>query len=526
VIGWGANAVNAAMKNRATQKDATLALFVESAVDRALFLLDSDGLIMTWNRGAEILTGWSEDEIVNRSGEILYPASDIAARKPAADLTLAAAGPGTHETAWRLRKDGTEYLADVTITALRDEDGALRGYGQTLLDITARRAAETALERSALHLRSILATVPDPMVVIDVRGTIMSFSAAAERLFDFTEAEVTGRNVSMLMPSPDRQRHDSYLAHYLETGEKKVIGMGRIVVGRRRDGTDFPMELSVGEAQSDGHRIFTGFIRDLTDKQRAEFRLQELQSELIHVSRLSAMGTMASTLAHELNQPLTAIANYLEASRELLDRLEVGSELKAMLREAITESTTEALRAGTIVRRMRDFVARGDVEKRVEHLPSLIEESSRLALIGATERGIQASYALDPDINDVLVDRVQIQQVLLNLVRNAVEAMAAVERRELLITTASDPRGMVRISVRDTGPGIDPTLAPHLFEAFATTKESGMGLGLSICRTIVEAHGGRIWAEAAPETGTIFHFTIMGGEIEEGHDRKADHLPR
>jgi two-component system sensor kinase FixL len=475
VIGWGADALDVAMKNRATQKEATLALFVESAVDRALFLLDSDGLIMTWNRGAEILTGWSESEIVNRSGEILYPAADIAADKPAADLALAAAGPGTHDTAWRVRKDGTEYLADVTITALRDDDGTLRGYGQTLLDITERKAAETALERSALHLRSILATVPDPMVVIDVRGTIMSFSAAAERLFDFT---------------------------------------------------DFPMALSVGEAQSDGHRIFTGFIRDLTDKQRAEFRLQELQSELIHVSRLSAMGTMASTLAHELNQPLTAIANYLEASRELLDRLEAGGTTKAMLREAVTESTAEALRAGTIVRRMRDFVARGDVEKRVEHLPKLIEESSRLALIGAVERGIQAHYALDPEINEVLVDRVQIQQVLLNLVRNAVEALALVDEREIFITTASDSRGMVRISVRDTGPGIDPTLAPHLFEAFATTKESGMGLGLSICRTIVEAHGGRIWAEPAPGTGTVFHFTIMGGEIEEGHERKSDHLPR
>jgi len=503
------------MKNLATQKEATLALFVESATDRALFLLDTDGLIMTWNRGAEILTGWRESDVCDRSGALLYPPADIAAGKPAADLALAAAGSGTHEVTWRVRKDGTEFLADVTITALRDDDGRLHGYGQTVRDVTARKAAETALERSALHLRSILATVPDPMVVIDVRGTIMSFSAAAERLFDYTEAEVTGRNVSMLMPSPDRQRHDGYLANYLGTGEKKIIGKGRIVVGRRRDGTDFPMELSVGEAQSDGHRIFTGFIRDLTDKQRAEFKLQELQSELIHVSRLSAMGTMASTLAHELNQPLTAIANYLEACRELLDRLEAGGELKAMLREAVTESTKEALRAGAIVRRMRDFVARGDVEKRVEHLPTLIEESSRLALIGAAERGIHVSYALDPAIDDVLVDRVQIQQVLLNLLRNAVEALATVERREICIATAGDARGMVRVSVRDTGPGIDPTLAPHLFEAFATTKESGMGLGLSICRTIVEAHGGRIWAEAAPDMGTIFHFIIMGGDVEE-----------
>ena len=510
------------MKSRTTQQAATLALFVESAIDRALFLLDANGAIMTWNRGAELLTGWDGADVAGKSGAILYPAADIAADKPTNDLLRAEANVSTHEEAWRVRKDGTEYLADVTTTALFGPDRELRGYGQSLFDITDRKAAETALERSALHLRSILATVPDPMVVIDVRGTIMSFSATAEQLFGYSEAEVTGRNVSMLMPSPDRQRHDSYLSRYLATGERKVIGMGRIVVGRRRDGTDFPMELSVGEVQSDGHRIFTGFIRDLTDKQRAEFRLQELQSELIHVSRLSAMGTMASTLAHELNQPLTAIANYLEAGREMLDQYQNSEEVKAMLREAVTESTKEALRAGTIVRRMRDFVARGDVDKRIENLPTLIEEASRLALIGATERGITAEYALDPDIDDVLVDRVQIQQVLVNLVRNAVEAMADVPRREIMIGTTADVRGMVRVSVKDTGPGIDPALAPHLFEAFATTKESGMGLGLSICRTIVEAHGGRIWVEPRPDGGTIFNFTIMRGSIEEGGDGKAD----
>ncbi|KRC78240.1 PAS domain S-box protein [Sphingomonas sp. Root241] len=503
-----------------------LAHFVASTEGRALFLADVDGSILTWNRGAALLTGWDDDEIIGQPVTMLYPPADVAAKKPSADLGRAAAGQTVHEEAWRVRKGGSEYLADVTTTCLRDVDGALCGYGLILVDATERKAAEVALARSALHLRSILATVPDPMIVIDHRGVILSFSAAAERLFGFSEADVIGSNVSMLMPSPDRDRHDTYLERYLTTGERRVIGMGRIVVGRRRDGTDFPMELSVGDVQSDGHRIFTGFIRDLTEKQRAELRLQELQSELIHVSRLSAMGTMASTLAHELNQPLTAIANYLEASRKLLERPERNEAIESMFVEAIAESAKEALRAGTIVRRLRDFVSRGDVEKHVEELPNLIDEASRLALIGARERGIEANYALDPKADAVLVDRVQIQQVLVNLVRNAVEAMSASPVRQIVIATKADRRGMVRISVADTGPGLAPEVDAQLFEAFTSTKERGMGLGLSICRTIVEAHGGRIWAEPRSGGGTIFNFTIMAAGGEEADDARTSHPPR
>ena len=242
-----------------------LAHFVASTESRALFLADIDGLILTWNRGAALLTGWEADEIIGRPVATLYPLADVAANKPSADLLRAAAGQTLHEEGWRVRKGGSEYLADVTTAALRDADGALCGYGLILVDATERKAAEVALARNALHLRSILATVPDPMIVIDHRGVILSFSAAAERLFGFSEDEVVGSNVSMLMPSPDRERHDSYLERYLVTGERRVIGMGRIVVGRRRDGTDFPMELSVGDVQSEEHRIFTGFIRDLTE---------------------------------------------------------------------------------------------------------------------------------------------------------------------------------------------------------------------------------------------------------------------
>ena len=494
--------------------DADFLLFTRSATDRALLLTDADGIVTAWTPGAEVVTGWSEAAIVGKPIDVLYAEREAAEGRPAQDRAAAAAGGVLSVEGWHVRRDLSEFFAEATFVPLRGDDGVLRGFGVSIVDITARKAAERALAQSELHVRSILATVPDAMVVIDERGHILSFSAAAERLFGYSEAELVGRNIRLLMPPNDAGRHDDYIRHYLDTGERRIIGIGRIVVGRRRDGSDFPMELAVGEARGDGHRLFTGFIRDLTDQQRAELRLKELQSELIHVSRVSAMGTMASTLAHELNQPLTAIANYLEAARDLIDQTDVPD--LALLREAVEESASEALRAGRIVRRLRDFVARGEVEQTVEDLPRLIEEAARLALIGARERGLRAFFELDPAATRVLVDRVQIQQVLVNLLRNAVEVLTDRAVRDITVTTTRESARLVRVSVADTGPGIAPGVA--LFQAFSSSKEGGMGLGLSICRTIVEAHGGRIWAEPRPGGGTIFAFTIPSADIEDDDD--------
>jgi two-component system sensor kinase FixL len=498
----------------ATAED--LALFVESATDRAVLLADSQGRVTAWLKGAEALIGWTAEEIGGQSVDRLYPMGDIAKGLPALERATAADNGPYRVEGWRVRKDGSEFAAEATTIALRDPDGGVRGFGMSIIDITARKAAEQALAHSELHVRSILATVPSAMVVIDQVGTMLSFSAAAEKLFGYAEAEVIGRNVKMLMPNPDHDRHDQYLSRYRATGERRIIGIPRIIVAQRRDGTQFPMELSVGEASSEGRRIFTGFIRDLSEEQRAEFKLKELQSELIHVARVSAMGTMASTLAHELNQPLTAIANYTHAAHDLLER--AGDPPIELLKEAVSEAAKEALRAGHIVRRLRDFVARGEVEQRVENLPEMIDEASRLALMGAREHSVRAVFEIDPEIEKVVADRVQIQQVIVNLLRNAVDAIGDRDLREITVSTARDPHGMVRISVADTGGGIAAEVQEQLFEAFASTKEQGMGLGLSICRTIVEAHGGRIWAESRKGGGTVFQFTIMSadeGEIDD-----------
>jgi two-component system sensor kinase FixL len=381
--------------------------------------------------------------------------------------------------------------------------------------IQAATSTREALAREA-HLASILETIPEAMIVIDEAGLVQSLSSAAERLFGYTAPEVIGKNVKMLMPSPYRENHDGYLARYLRTGERRIIGIGRLVVGERKDGSTFPMELAVGEMRSEGRHFFTGFIRDITQRQASEARLQELQSELVHMSRLTAMGQMASALAHELNQPLLAIVGYMKGSRRLL---ESGAEDRAgLLRDALDKAGDQALRAGQIIRRLREFVGRGDSERRIESVKKLIEEASALALVGTKDQGVRVRFQFDPAIDLVLVDKVQIQQVLLNLLRNAVEAMEASQRRELVVSTAAHDDDMIAISVSDTGSGIAPEMASQLFQPFITSKADGMGVGLSICRTIVEAHGGRIMVEPNPAGGMIFRFTLQVPTEEEPSD--------
>lgn len=360
------------------------------------------------------------------------------------------------------------------------------------------------------HLRSILATVPDAMIVIDEQGTILSFSAAAEKMFGFKEAEVVDENISMLMPSPDRERHDGYLANYRKTGERKIIGIGRVTTARHRDGFTFPIELSIGEALLGDKRIFTGFIHDITQRQQTELRLQDLQSELAHIGRVNEMSTLASSLAHELNQPLTAVASYCETARDLLASPPDPDTL-VMLREALDDAAQQAIRAGQIVRRLRDFVSNGETDRKVESLPRLMTEANALALIGSREHGIDVQLHFNPKAEQVFVDRIQIQQVLVNLIRNAIDAMIEGPVRSLSIRTDLEPGQFVRISIEDSGSGISEAVAAQLFQPFVTSKRSGMGIGLSICRTIVETHGGRIWFEPAPDSGTIFHFTLPAG---------------
>jgi two-component system sensor kinase FixL len=388
--------------------------------------------------------------------------------------------------------------------------------GQGLLGtMRDRSAALIELETQEAHLQSILATIPDAMVVIDEAGIMRSFSATAESLFGWSAAEAIGRNVSQLMPASYARAHDSQLHRYLATGERRIIGIGRVVVGERKDGSTFPMELSVGEDNTAGNRIFTGFIRDLSERQETERRLQDLQAEFIHVARLTTLGEMASALAHELNQPLSAAANFINGSSRLL--AETPPKLDR-LKPALEQANDQLLRAGQIIRRLRDFVSKRETERRPENLRQLLEEAGALAMVGAKDIGVRLSYDLAPDLDRVLVDKVQIQQIVLNLMRNGIDAMEGFPKREMKVSARQAGDQTIEVSVSDTGPGVSPSVADQLFQPFVTTKADGMGVGLSISRTIAEAHGGRIWVESRPGEGATFRFTLRSvadGELAD-----------
>ena len=414
----------------------------------------------------------------------------------------------------RRGEDGEYRWFTARAEPVKNEEGTVIQWVGIALDIHERKQAEERLRRSEAHLNSILNTVPDAMVVINEQGLIQSFSAAAVTMFGYEPEEIVGTNIKFLMPPPYREQHDANLRRYRETGRGNIIGTGRVVVAQRKDGSTFPIELQVGEMVSGNERFYTGFIRDLTERHEAEGRMQQLQSEIIHMSRMTALGEMASTLAHEINQPLTAISTYLKGSRRILERMD-GPEV-ATLRGAVNEAAEQALRAGEVIRHLRDFVSRGESEREIQSLRRLIEEACALALVGAKEKSVHVMFDFPTGNPVVLVDRIQIQQVLLNLIRNAIEAMQDVDRRDLIVGAVDIPgEQTIEIFVSDTGRGIRPEIREKLFHPFNTSKHNGMGVGLSICRTIVESHGGKIWAEANPNGGTTFRLTLrLVDEVE------------
>jgi two-component system, LuxR family, sensor kinase FixL len=366
--------------------------------------------------------------------------------------------------------------------------------------------AQGQLAEREAHLKSILDTVLDATVLIDAHGIIQSFNVSAVRQFGYTSDEVVGSNVSVLMPTPYREQHDGNLSRYLATGEKRIIGVDRVVVGRRKDGSTFPMKLAVGEMRTAGGIYFTGFIRDLTEREQSQAMLDQARSELARLARLNELGEMASTLAHELNQPLSAIANYVQGCRRMLEKLD--DEHAGRMRGALEEAAKQALRAGDIIRHLREFVTRGETEKQPEDVKVLVEEAGALALVGSHERGIRSVFDFTSADSTVIADRIQIQQVLINLMRNAMEAMRDSPVRVLTVSTRAVGVDRMEVQVSDTGPGISDEIAPKLFQPFVTSKASGMGVGLSISKRIIESHGGELTVRRNDAGGATFTFTL------------------
>ena len=486
------------------ESEGRLDAVIQTAVD-GIILIDGRGTVQVFNRACETLFGYAASEVVGQNVKMLMP-QPYQAEHDAYIANYRRTGVrkiiGIGREVTGLRKDGTTFPMELSVgEATRGDDPTFVGI---IRDITDRKRIET-------RLRAIIETLTDAVVIIDEHGLIQLFSPVAERLFGYAPHEVIGQNVSCLMPSPYRERHDGYLDHYRRTGEKRIIGIGRVVVGQRKDHTTFPMELAVGEMRLEDERAFVGFVRDITERQGTERRLQELQSELLHSSRISTMGQMASALAHELNQPLTAVINYAQAGRRLIG---AGGN-PATLSEVLDKAVTQAERAGKIIRRLRDFLERGETERRLEDINKVVEEAIALALVGAKDSGVKVRFAMANVLPPVMIDKIQIQQVVVNLVRNGIEAMEHAERREMTIDTTRNADGDVETVVIDSGPGLPPEVEAQLFQPFVSTKRTGMGLGLSICRTIVEAHGGRLSAGANPAGGAMFRFTLPAAEDED-----------
>lgn len=375
---------------------------------------------------------------------------------------------------------------------------------------------ETPGERDAL-LRSIIETSPDGLITIDEQARILSFNPAAEMMFGYQADEVLGRNINCLMPPPYREAHDGYIERYLKTGERRIIGIGREVMAQKKNGDVFPIDLAIGEVVLADCRHFAGFIRDVSARHAAEQSVNELGSELLHVSRLSELGEMASALAHELNQPLTAIINYLEACQRLLDRPDDagGEQTKGLMKKA----SDQAYRAGRIIQQLRKFIAKGETEHRLESINPVIREAVELAMMGSQKQLVALAFELQADLPETMIDRVQIQQVLMNLVRNSMEALFEVDDRALTVRTSGAIGEAVQIDIIDTGPGLPKEVTERLFQPFVTTKPDGIGIGLSICKTIIDAHGGKLWATANPEGGTAFHISLPTNRSDQkAHD--------
>ena len=343
---------------------------------------------------------------------------------------------------------------------------------------------------SDAQLLSVLDTAADGIIIIDEQGIILTYNKACERLFGYSAADMIGRNVNAIMPTDVARGHDGYIKNYRETGQRKIIGIGREVRGQHRDGTAIPVHLSVGEAKTSSGRQFIGILRDLRARNESEQRLNQLQANLVRMARVSAIDEMGAALAHELNQPLTALMLYLQAVERACAKHSAANPMPPGVLGILEKAVREAERAGSIIQRMRQFVEKRDPVRRIVDLNPLIEDAIELTLLGSAP-GTRIDRAFETDLPKLLLDPVQIQQVVVNLVRNGLEAVKQCERQVVTVSTRKTDTG-VAMTVEDSGPGIRAEAMSELFKPFSSSKSRGLGLGLAISRTIALNHRGEL----------------------------------
>ncbi len=369
-------------------------------------------------------------------------------------------------------------------------------------------------------LLSVLDTAVDAIIIIDDQARILVYNQACERLFGYKATEALGQNVRLIMPDEFARHHDRYISDYLSTGKRKIIGVGREVRAQHRDDSVFPVNLSVGEAVTSAGRRFIGIIHDLRQRREREERVNQLQADMVHMARVSTMDEMGAALAHELNQPLTALMLYLQAVERACERSDSGHAIPENVLAVLHKAVREAERAGNIIQRMRQFVEKRDPQRRLVDVNPLIMDAVELTKFGTRPGATSINCNLESDLPQVLVDPVQIQQILVNLTRNALEAVKGRPKPEVLITARRAAKG-VAIQVEDNGPGIQEDAMQDLFKTFASSKSGGLGLGLAISKTIAQSHGGTIEVDPGGR-GRGARFTLTLPLTAPGAESHAD----
>ena len=468
-----------------------------------------DGRIVFWGQGAESLYGWPAAAAIGADAHALL-ATEFSVPRARIEAILQDAGVWRGEIRQRTR-DGRHLDIAAHWALLRDGAGAPSAVLELGADITAHRLAAAELAR----LTAMIEACEDAIVARDCDGRVISWNRAAERMSGYSAAEMLGRPVDPVVPA-ELATDEARLLARVHGGER----IERYETTRlRRDGTRVPLSVSLAPIYGNDGRVIgsVSIARDISSRLSGQKALRETRAELVHLSRLSELGQIASALAHEINQPLTAIGNYVSGARRLLAAGNTAAALTAL--ERVSE---QAERGAQIVQRLRDFMRKRAIEMRAEDLPGVIDEACTLALIGVRDRPVRLIRRLDPTARVAVLDRVQIEQVLFNLMRNAIEAMAGAPVQELTVATCPTDDGKVAVSVADTGPGLPEEVRRRLFQPFVTTKPNGLGVGLSICRAIVQAHGGELSTEDRSGGGTVFRFTLdapPAPPAQEGADR-------
>ena len=472
-----------------------------------MLLLDLDGCILSWNRAAEQMTHFETHDVIGRHVSCLYPPDDVAAGKPDRELRITATTNHLTEVSERCRKDGSRFLANVQITAIRGPDDTLRGFGQIIRDVTQSTVVETRL-RSLIA--TVLDTVVDGLITIDRHGIIQSYNKACTSLFGYTLDEVVGENIRILMPEPYHSEHDGYIHAYLETGIPRIIGIGREVMGRRKNGSTFPMELAVGELPQAGNHAFVGIIRDLTERREAEKQREQLRQS----QKMEAVGQLTGGLAHDFNNLLAIIIGNLDMLREIRAEDPVTDEL-------VRDALESALRGADLTRRLLAFARRQPLQPEPADINEVIGAIVRL-LSRTLGENITIELALAPNVWPVQIDRGQFEAVIANLATNARDAMP--RGGSLLIATHNGrldesyaaahtdvtSGDYAVIEVSDSGTGMPPDVLTRIFEPFFTTKEQGKGtgLGLSMVFGFMKQSGGHITVYSEPDKGITFRLYL------------------